>query len=477
MRIHLAVLRFIVFVVLASSCSFAEAQKIVKRVVIYSSAGGLGGGSNTLVTIQRRGSKYLLNGQPVSTVQVQSLAAALSAAPLTKLNMTSLSITDEWLTSNVESQWSSVRARATENSQEKLFRKSFTNLNLIASVLPRILPSLRSPDISDYLAFCKVEVVFNDGSKLSAESYSYDVFMLPWSMKGDRITYNADISRAIAALLADESVNKSTLAGDEKLASQLTYAVMASIEQEWNLLVSEAHAGEALTDAHAGEALKTLRTVYEVITADLTPYVPPECRINIDSGALEEMNLLAAVRKSNFPSNLTDALVLRYADKKVEGVDEFLRSAAKYEDLVLSVPWLNGYIRDNPHAAVRISYVHDKSFSDKAMDVFAADMKLLGREDLIEQVKSQQADIALLLINDTNTESHWLLFPDRHMMLWRYDGSSWLRHDGSPRLLKWTPKDFRWGGRECSDSLTLRPIICSGREITAEGMLASSTRR
>ena len=55
------------FVVLASSCSFAQTQKIVKRVVIYSYAGGLGGGFNTL---QRRGSKYLLNGQPVSTVQV-----------------------------------------------------------------------------------------------------------------------------------------------------------------------------------------------------------------------------------------------------------------------------------------------------------------------------------------------------------------------------------------------------------------------
>jgi hypothetical protein len=409
-RIHLAVLRVVVFVVLARTCSFAEAQKIVKRVVIYSYAGFLEGGSNTQVVIQRKGSKYLLNGQPVSTVQVQSLAAALSAAPLTKLDMTSLSITDEWLTSKVESQWSSVRARATETSQEKLFRKSFTNLNLIANVLPRILPSLRSPDISDYLAFCKVEVVFNDGSKLSDESYSYDVFMLPWSMKGDRITYNADISRAIAALLPDESVNKSTLAGDEKLASQLTYAVMASIEREWNLLVPE---------AHAGEALKTLRTVYEVITADLTPYVPPEYRINIDSGALEEMSLLAAVRKSNFPSNLTDALVLRYADKKVEGVDEFLRSAAKYEDLALSVPWLNDYIRDNPHSAVRISYIHDKSFGDNAMGAFAADMKLLGREDLIEQVKSQQADIALLLINDTSMESYWLLFPDKHMMLWR----------------------------------------------------------
>jgi hypothetical protein len=360
--------------------------------------------------------------------------------------MTNLGITQEWLASKFESQRLPERIRRADKataSQEKLFRKSFTDLNLVANVLPDLFIYL----ITDTLLFCKVEIVFDDGSTLSAESYSFYDFMLPWSIKGDRLTYNADISRAIAALLPDESANKSTLAGEE-MAYNLGFLVMRSIEPEWNLLGSE---------ERAGEALKTLRTAYEVVTADLTP------------DALGEMNLYATVRKSNFPANVTDALVLRYADKKVEGVDEFLKSAAKYEGLALSLPWLDGYIRDNPRASVRISYVHDKSFGDKAMGVFAADMKLLGREDLIEQVKSQQADIALLLINDTNTESHWLLFPDKHMMLWRYDGSS--------KLLKWTPEDFRNGGRECSDTLLVHPIVCSGREITAEGMLTPRTRR
>lgn len=308
----------------------------------------------------------------------------------------------------------------------------------------------------DYSAFCKVEIVFDDGSKLWAESVlqSDSVFMLPWIMKGRRVTYNADISRAIASLLPVGSVNKEMLAGDE-LASRLTYAVMTSIEREWNLLGSE---------ERAGESLKTLRKAYEVVTAEITSYHLPGYGRYTYSGAHEEMNLHASVRRSNFPSNVTDALVLRYSDKKAEGVDEFLKSAAKYEDLALSVPWLNGYVRDNPRAAVRISYVHRQSFGDGAMRVFAADMKLLGREDLIEQVKSQQADIALLLIYDTNTESHWLLFPDKHMMLWRYVGSS--------RLLKWTPKDFQKGEGQCSDWW----VVCSGREITAEGMLAPGTR-
>jgi hypothetical protein len=58
-------------------------------------------------------------------------------------------------------------------------------------------------------------------------------------------------------------------------------------------------------------------------------------------------------------------IVLRYGNGKVEGVDEFLQSADKYEKLALSVPWLNKYIHDDPRLAFRISYVHNQSFGDK----------------------------------------------------------------------------------------------------------------
>ena len=161
-------------------------------MVIHSSEGGLGGGYSTLVIIERKGDKFiqrkgntfiqqkegkfLSNGHPVSAVQVQSLVDALSAPPLTRMDMTNLGITHEWLASRVESQWSLVRSRATETaaSQEMLFREAFTNLNLVANAFPRFI-SL----IFDYFAYCKVEIIFDGGFKLSAESYSYDVFMLP----------------------------------------------------------------------------------------------------------------------------------------------------------------------------------------------------------------------------------------------------------------------------------------------------------
>src|SRR5437879_13773192 len=94
------------------------------------------------------------------------------------------------------------------------------------------------------------------------------------------------------------------------------------------------------------------------------------------------------------------------------------------------------------------------------MRVFTADMKLRGREDLIEQVKTQQADIVLLIVGNTYSESYWLLFPDKRMMLWRYGGAS--------GLLKWTRDEF--GKVQCSDHQNDYGSS-SAREVTPNGTL------
>jgi hypothetical protein len=428
----------------------AESQKNIRTVEIRSGWGGLGTSQNVIVLIERRDDKFVSNGKTVSPGLVQDLVDALSATTIANPDMTTLGIAPEWLKQNAASQhpraWA--QATATTENQQRLFNKSFMDVDLVSKVLPALF---RYTKFDDY-PFSKVEVAFEDGSKLIAESHSYYVFMLPWKING-KDTFNAGISRAIAGLLPAKSVNRERLAGDG-LAAQLTDAVMQSIEREWNLLGS---------DERAGEALKMLRTTYDIVTAELNPYHHPEYGTATYKGEPEEMNLHATVRRSSFPPDVTDALVLNYANGKVEGVSEFLQSAANYENLALSLPWLNKYIQEHPRVAVRISYVHDKSFGDKAMRVFMADMKLRGREDLIEQVKAQQADIALLIVGNTYSESYWLLFPDKHMMLWRYGGAS--------GLLKWTREDF--GKGPCSEYEN-NYGGCSGREITPEGMLADS---
>lgn len=79
------------------------------------------------------------------------------------------------------------------------------------------------------------------------------------------------------------------------------------------------------------------------------------------------------------------------------------------------------------------------------------------REDLISVVQAQQPQIALLHVGFV----YWLLFPDKHMLLWRFEG---------PRgFLKWKPSDFPAG--KCGEYYWVNDGGCSGREISPDGEL------
>ena len=106
-----------------------------------------------------------------------------------------------------------------------------------------------------------------------------------------------------------------------ELASQLAYEVMAYLERERDL------------QERAGEALKMLRTAYEVITAEFTSGSYPEYGTTTNTSESKKRNFYTTVRRPNFPPNVADTLVLHYADKNVEGIDEFLKMAAKYDAL------------------------------------------------------------------------------------------------------------------------------------------------
>src|SRR5262249_45716996 len=99
----------------------------------------------------------------------------------------------------------------------------------------------------------------------------------------------------------------------------------------------------------------------------------------------------------------------------------------------LSTPLLQEYLRRNPRTPATISYVHDASLGEKAMRVLTADMQVIGKDDVIPKVQAQQSEIALVIVGGT----YWLGFPDKHLVLWRFDGP-----DG---LLRWNQRHFHSG--------------------------------
>jgi hypothetical protein len=437
--------------ILLLACGWATAQVRVREITIRSGWGGLGAPQDQTISIRAKNGTLVCNGKRVDQSSVDALIAALRASAISDPHPSNLGITPAWLDEQIADQKGRFRlevARATA-SQRALLTATLKDRQKIERIVPALFRYVRTDDYPG----ATVEVTFEDGAQLKAETHSYYPFMLPWSVgtQGDK-TYNADISRAVANLLGKKSPNKDRLGGST-FAYELIETTKRSIEREWNLLGSE---------DRAGDALAAIRTRYEVVASEINPYHHPEYGTATYKGEPEQVNLHATLRRSSFPAGVSVALVLQRVQGKVEGVDHFLESAAKYESLALSVPWLSQYIKDNPRVPVRISYVQDRSFGDKALRTFTEDMRFRDRPDLIEQVRAQQQDLALLIVGNTYSETYWILFPDKHMLLWRFGGAS--------GLLKWSAADFSAG--ECADYKT-NYGGCSGRMITPDGDLAT----
>jgi hypothetical protein len=440
---RLCCLQFLILIALSLPTA-AQGQSSVRSVTIHTTWGGLGTPQDATVVIEANGTGFTRRGQAVETRLVDALVSALKSAVVPQPSMANLGVTESWLKANLSARREAPDATA---NQRRLYVAAFTDPQHVAKVLPNLFSF---PHTDDYPAV-GVDVVFEDGSRLSAESTSQWTYMLPWKVEGGADTYNSDISRAVSALLPPRTVNKDRLAGSQ-FATQLADSVMQSIETEYKMQGA---------DDRVGGALGQLRRSYEVVAAEINPYHHPEYGVAWDKGKPHEENLHATLRKSSLPPSVTIALVLQCSKDSIEGLEQFLQAAAKYEQLALSVPWLNDYIRDHPKVPVRISYVHNRSFGDKAMSSFVEDMKARQRQDLIALVQSKVDEVALLMVGNTYSESYWLVLPDKRMLLWRYGGPS--------GLLKWARDDFPAG--QCASYQTSYGG-CSGREVKPDGNLA-----
>jgi hypothetical protein len=123
-----------------------------------------------------------------------------------------------------------------------------------------------------------------------------------------------------------------------------------------------------LLDANnrAGAALVELSRRYSVVESEIDKFHHPEYGTEWSGGEPHEANLHVTLTRSDLPPNVSEALVLRYDDGKIDGVEAFLGSVNNYETRLFSVPWLVEYNRGHEQVPARISYVHNASFGDKA---------------------------------------------------------------------------------------------------------------
>jgi hypothetical protein len=424
-------------------------QNHIVEIKIESTWGGLGTPRQTEEVITRNGQGYKSKHGRIENHLVESLLVALNAPPIPEPELANLGINQTWLNENaipaVENYAASFNDAAP--NQKALYQASFTNETIIRQVVSTLFNFVRTDDYPSV----KVEMTFDDGSSASASSDSWYLFMLPWKLKrnGEEIaTYNADISRAIASLMPKKSTNRSRIAG-EGLEVDLAEAVMRHIEKDWKLLDVE---------NRAGDTLATLRATYSVESADINPYHGVAYGVAWKGNQPHEENLHVILRKASFPASFSENAIFLYRDGRVSGAEDFLRSVGSYEELVLSVPWLKSLMGKYPGYKVGLLWVHDRSFSEKAMNLFADDMNAIGKSSLVDEVRTEQNKIALITIQYGD---YWLVLPDKRMVLWRYSSRS--------GLLNFKPSDFPF--QRCSDYNTVTGG-CVGAVVLPEGTVA-----
>ena len=411
-----------------------------REITIESRWVGLAQAQNLKLVIAPPNGAILLGKHRIDPKLVDDLIGSLTSKVQAVPTPSNLGMTQNWLERNAET------SQEGAPNQRELFRGSFTDSRTVAELLPFAFKFLKFDDYPQLT----VTVAMKDGGRWVCSSDSYYPFMLPWKLnRGDEeeTTYNADISRAVAALMPEGSVNRNRLR-DQELKEWLADAVMSHIKERWDLLGVENRAPDSFAE---------LRRNFEVQHARINPYR------SVDSGYVgnekgpHEENLLATLRQPSLPPNVAEDVALLFGDRKIEGVNELAERIGPYVTLALSVPWLNEYRANHPEQKMYIRFVHDRSFSDKAMQNFTADMKQLGKESLADEVATVRGKVALVFLD---YGSDWIILPDNRMILWR--------HYLPASFLKWTQADFTF--KRCVD-YNANNGGCVGAVVSADGVL------
>ena len=256
-------------------------QSAASKITIESSWGGFGDPAHLKLVLQASVGKVNLGEKVIESNRIETLLAAFRATALSAPQASNLGITGDWL-----HQYASAISEDGAPNQQALFEETFSDPGTMEQLLPSLFTFWRSDDYP----CMRVTVAFANGQRWVAASDSYYPFMLPWTVDLNRQkqtkTYNADISRAIAALMPAGSLNRDRLS-DVELKKELADAVMSHVKDQRDFLGVE---------NRAPDSFAILRHNFEVKHARIDPYR------SVDHGYIgnelgpHEENLLATLQ-------------------------------------------------------------------------------------------------------------------------------------------------------------------------------------
>jgi hypothetical protein len=169
----------ILAVVVAVSGPAFPADSAIRQIEIKSSWGGLGRPQNTELAVRHDNGEYRLGSTRIDRANVESLLASVRQPPQMKPTLQNLGMTDEWLTNAADKLEKDAERNDGGDSalyklghgstdQKGLFRRSYTDPNFMAKVLPQIFLCCHTDDYPGV----KVTILYDDGSRTVISSHS-----------------------------------------------------------------------------------------------------------------------------------------------------------------------------------------------------------------------------------------------------------------------------------------------------------------
>jgi hypothetical protein len=380
--------------------------------------------------IQGKDGKYTANGKSIDPSTIQEFVRSLDEPLLKEISLENLGLTQDWLNANAEAAFlERFKDGITDisSTQKTLFEDKFRNLNFMQHVVQTYYSSIWTDD------YPKLSLSIRLGARAvqltSAEQHQ---FMIPWTIVENGETkesFNANISRAIAAMLPANAMHKSRLAG-KNLRYALSEKLLWALRDEWAILT---------TEAKMPNDIQKVRENYRVEKSDVG------CIASIDvDGACPSWN--AKLRSTALPSNYAIGVSLPYENGHLPGLAFFEERIPGYSQLAASVPWFRQYLEHHPGAEAQIRFVVDRSLSKRATCKLLEDLRKHDKDALAKRIEKETGESVFVEVSEEKHNwSRWVIFPNGDMLLWHFQGDSALDFPAT-KFVSWEYYSWRSTG-------------------------------
>ena len=364
---------------------------------------------------------YKLQAASIGNDLIERLLTAIDEPIMDKVDMRNLGITQSWLDAQAQPALDNYRSShqnfETIPSQQELFLRSFKDISLAEVFIDKYY---NGEGWTDDYPQVGLRIIMEDGREIRVYSDSQKQYMLPWkiTMDGKRFkTYNADISRAIAALLPEGFYPKDRvrIAGAD-MPQAITGDLLYQIRYQWDMLYAQDKVGDQIAP------IKEQFIIHNMGIAGIMS-------VNVDSYGLH-----ALLQRKDLPDNILVGLHLPIEEGFSLDIEPFIARSDYYIELAHSVPWLSEYLNARPEVLLEITFVKDASVSRKIKDSILEDMRGHSKTALAEEIIGQlpgSCFVEVVQDKEFRRYSRWIILPDKRMLLLHFTGDEVLSQKAS----------------------------------------------